>query len=138
MGIPSRVSKRAQYSISQVKNIGNWPKNATFSLRKSPKYANFSLLSFLRNFASIFAKLISQNGFLHFAKFRETCHSTHDWLVLSQNSWQIHFVTSNSLLIHHHRKNTSFLFILRNLTRGLESERIFSLVFLKINYQIVV
>ena len=91
MGIPSRVSKRAQYSISQVKNIGNWPKNATFSLRKSPKYANFSLLSFLRNFASIFAKLISQNGFLHFAKFRETCHSNY-YILFWKNCGRLMFL----------------------------------------------
>ena len=40
-----------------------------------PKTLFFSNRSFLRNFAPIFAKLISQNCLLHFAKFRETRHS---------------------------------------------------------------
>ena len=68
--------KRAHYFKFKMRKI---VKKVLFLASKNrPKSLICSLQSFLRNFASIFAKLISQNCFLHFAKFRETRHSIFD------------------------------------------------------------
>ena len=70
--------KRAHYFKFKMRKI---VKKVLFLASKNrPKSLICSLQSFLRNFASIFAKLISQNCFLHFAKFRETRHSISIWV----------------------------------------------------------